>query len=1708
MADNVIPRIDSLDYDPTFTELLGASFRRENVVGSAIQWARHSSFFGDDDETPVTDAEINEAFQSRNLGQYIRHGVDVRTRGELNNKLNYLQQQHEDKETRERGGWSGFGTDLLAGALDVPTLIPFGHAVKLGRLGTEALGTTALKVAATSAIDATATETALHLTQDLRTVEESAYGVGGSMLLNTLLGTTAARVLSKRHHASLSERAETELPKIADGRFEEQVGDQVRQIADNTRRAMNGETLEPHLPPRDFDPGQRGDEFLRQRGVEPVKQVIMEGDNTQRSLMVGTNGRTYDLNQKYQSHMAWMRDVENVGDAALLDDLANFIQVTVTRTQSVPGLATGSRSPLTVKQLRALRKVAKDIGLDQRDLFVRELKDGVEVVSFKDHDIAKKAGYTSLSRYQSAEARSRQLEVAGRQEDPLDFSLREGDGVNPTFDVGDDARNHMVSFLKSFDRSVLTEDERSALASYGGKGESDIWKNPEIRNALLSAAQKFRAPRDLVVYRGETASSDLQARLDSTKLFTPVSLSRSWAYTMATAKWSYPGVDSIVIPKGTPILPIEQLGTKGEFEILIPPASGLKLREMSDRVWDNGSEEVRIRDYDARSAGRGGQTSDPELRQGLPTTRWDGGPPEVPGRGAGGPPDAPGGRGDGAGAGGSGGGRLPPPGSNSGGSGGGRSPYEPAMTPSQMAFSNSGGVINATRGLSRLLGGSPILEMMNAKSTTARAWIMRVAELSGQTKGADEGVANPIAVQSLLTEYEGKRAIMTRTFYDNYKKWKQGPDIMGRDYENFSRNVTQVMVRNTYDDADPAVAEAARATREVFDWVFDRAVEVGLVRKDAWKPGNPLDDSTGFNPFINIEKVQIEGTSTDLDVRDAADAYVKAIVDAQRAYELGKDPDPKLIERAEFERVEGITDKDVDLFIEVTKAVESGAARSPDTTARPTGPDGEVLDPRAPDYNIGVKLDVDPGRDLGRNLIASAGYLRRVYTDRLQHDREEFVRLESLAKLQRIDADILDARKWNAEQEAKIKAEAEARGADPQEALDNFIPRKEANEKLYRELNVQTKRARIIRALAHAGSSWEAIVHGTYRGLEPDSRRYMSGGNRRSPLLSRNVELSDQILLAKGWVDDDALALASHALRTVGTDIELARVFRRPMTVEEANKAARRHPDAYWVDGKDPTTVPDLAMSEPRKAIAAEYDAMHAAAKTDKERNQISNERSLMIGGDDASLKPQEGLVNVVTEQLRGTYKVTENSGALGANLNALRSYIFSARMGANVITSIPEVGATMLRHGFGNVLGHYAHRASSLVRTLSDGNEVDGIARAWGVSKERAGAILAREARAAGIAVETDLMSRVASQMDLMDPFANAKRKDSSFQQIASGLARAGSKLYLINVFANSMRKVSYGVYMDRVIRSAMNPEKIEVFERRWLNDLGIDDKLLASIRKEVVDNGGAELDGGVWHVRTDRWQDGITRSLFWAAGRKDVDTANVLPTAVEKPLGFSNPIVASLLQFWSFSFGATMRIMAQSMQHLLNGDPGTDGLRVVGGMLAMIALGMGSFALHNYASTWLDRQRGTLDPRDELPDWEGNWRQWMIQGVDRSGVGGVFSQAGSVLDNLGINPVRKAIRSFDERPELTDPLLRYGRPNAVKNLAGPTAGLIDDMITAGRGIAYGVGSDEFQVRRSFARGIARNTPFINAFWAKALTREALEYTYDEVLQLPPDTR
>lgn len=159
---------------------LGAAFRQENIVGSAIE------YFGAVDVQAPTEFDANPYIPE----QYKADAMDyirAQSTEDVDAITQYKDQQLKDRETLSKGGLNSMISTLVATMADPTILIPGGVAFKTAKTGLRAVQS----AAASSALVTGATaiqETGLQATQTERTLDESAMNIAVAGLFAGVLG--------------------------------------------------------------------------------------------------------------------------------------------------------------------------------------------------------------------------------------------------------------------------------------------------------------------------------------------------------------------------------------------------------------------------------------------------------------------------------------------------------------------------------------------------------------------------------------------------------------------------------------------------------------------------------------------------------------------------------------------------------------------------------------------------------------------------------------------------------------------------------------------------------------------------------------------------------------------------------------------------------------------------------------------------------------------------------------------------------------------------------------------------------------------------------------------------------------------------------------------------------------------------------------------------------------------------------------------------------------------------------------------------------------------------------------------------------------------------------------------------------------------------------------------------------------------------------
>lgn len=163
---------------PTSSQVWGAAFRRENVIGSLMSRELSSNNEWDFEFEPLTSENLT------GYEDYRDRFIDVRNRDQNEALKRQIDRERVDAQTLARGGLGAIGAQIVAGTIDPTIFIPIGGAVKKG----ESLLRIGARLAAGAGGGAAVSEGLLHMTQETRTAGESVMAVGGSALLMGVAG--------------------------------------------------------------------------------------------------------------------------------------------------------------------------------------------------------------------------------------------------------------------------------------------------------------------------------------------------------------------------------------------------------------------------------------------------------------------------------------------------------------------------------------------------------------------------------------------------------------------------------------------------------------------------------------------------------------------------------------------------------------------------------------------------------------------------------------------------------------------------------------------------------------------------------------------------------------------------------------------------------------------------------------------------------------------------------------------------------------------------------------------------------------------------------------------------------------------------------------------------------------------------------------------------------------------------------------------------------------------------------------------------------------------------------------------------------------------------------------------------------------------------------------------------------------------------------
>lgn len=415
---------------------------------------------------------------------------------------------------------------------------------------------------------------------------------------------------------------------------------------------------------------------------------------------------------------------------------------------------------------------------------------------------------------------------------------------------------------------------------------------------------------------------------------------------------------------------------------------------------------------------------------------------------------------------------------------------------------------------------------------------------------------------------------------------------------------------------------------------------------------------------------------------------------------------------------------------------------------------------------------------------------------------------------------------------------------------------------------------------------------------------------------------------------------------------------------------------------------------------------------------------------------------------LRGTYQgnLYNKDNLWGALGRATLSYNYVRMLGGVAISSVPDIGKQIAYNGF---LGFYQDGLKPLVKNL---NKI-----AKGIRPEEL-----EELKLAGVTIQHITNSRIQTLGDLGHRYG----KVNNFERFTENAVKLFSRATGIIEWNNAMEAMAGIMSQKRILRNLLSDKKLSTREKEFMSAIGIGEREAKALRAQVKKYSKKGKDGFIF-ANTEKWDDFASVQKFRAALNKDVQSIVLRKDLGDVPLFANTALGQIMLQFKSFMFAATNKTLLTSLQRR--------DAAVLQGVTTMIALGMAT----DYIKAIIAGREAELEPGKLL-----------INGIDRSGVAGVFMEVNNIADKVGFG-----VRSMSG---LGAPSRYYSRtlPEAI---LGPTLGTMVNVSQAASAISP---FTEGEFTESDAKNVRRLVPFNNLFYlqwlmstADADTRKGLGY-------------
>ena len=531
-----------------------------------------------------------------------------------------------------------------------------------------------------------------------------------------------------------------------------------------------------------------------------------------------------------------------------------------------------------------------------------------------------------------------------------------------------------------------------------------------------------------------------------------------------------------------------------------------------------------------------------------------------------------------------------------------------------------------------------------------------------------------------------------------------------------------------------------------------------------------------------------------------------------------------------------------------------------------------------------------------------------------------------------------------------------------------------------------------------------------------------------SRFLGRELNIDYTRLMKEGFMEDDVMLLQRHYFNQVVPDIELTKVFGDPMG----------YGSRWSADGNYQQGILQIVDNMLRKN-----------GKYDKYYNQLGDIN-------------EEPLQNFLTKQQIQNIKDLDASihltrGTYGLAQDPNRTFSRGLRM-------MKLYNATTMLTGIAQVV--------DTARLIM----INGMGKTFKIQTEMFQSGMAKEilkmsknsTQLGGEALDMIDSSRAMGMYGMEDAFG-------VFNKMERGMSKVGNVYFTFlnasnpwNASVKTMAGFFNGTRIIENVEKIALGKSISKLNRARLNFLGIDDTIAREIYKQYQKHGvgkngkiSTKADGNDFkHMRvanSDSWDDTVearkAAEIYHQGLSKQVNVDIVTPSKGDVPLWANSEMGGALAQFKKFGAAATQRMLMRGLQ-----EKDTNFMQ---GILLLMGAGM-----------MVDAFRQKQFNRDYSKKPFG---QKIVDGFDRSGLGGIFSDINNAIERLGNNQVGLRPLLGGKKP--------YGTykdilNNPIPDVLGPTANQITNIAD----IMWTWGTGKYN--HHTARNVRRLVPFQNVWF------------------------